>query len=179
LGQHLIEKLRRETKGKADIRVIDCKRNPYPCLNIEKLNPVTIHYTDIRDYQAIEPYFHDIDVVYHLAGLVSFYKRDKKRLFEINVQGTENAAKASFKKGVKRFIHISSVAGIGFLNDPVIPADETLPFILPAQIVKYLLSSVILTLPKLRVNWDGLHKQTLKQPFCRLKSIMRSIPVQA
>ncbi len=128
LGQHLINQINKHSRRKFLITVIDKKKNPYPYINIEKFKNIKIHYKDIRDYQSIEKYFQDIDVVYHLAGLVSFYKKDKKKLFEINVNCTKNILKASRKYSVKKVIHISSAAGIGYLNDPQIPADESLKF---------------------------------------------------
>ncbi|MBU1077294.1 MAG: SDR family NAD(P)-dependent oxidoreductase, partial [Spirochaetes bacterium] len=129
LGQHLIERLNNSKKRDFSIIVIDKKKNPCPYINIHKYKNVIIHYdVDITDPVSIKDYFCEADIVYHLAGLVSFYRKDRKKLFKINVTGTENVLRACLDCKVKKVIHISSVAGIGYLDKEDIPADESLKF---------------------------------------------------
>lgn len=129
LGQHLIEKLCTTYKNRLNITVIDKKSNPFPYINIHKYKNVKAHYNvDITDLASIKDYFNNQDMVYHLAGLVSFYKADRRSLYNVNVLGTENVLKTSLQNNIKKVVHISSVAGIGYKDDPYVPADETLEF---------------------------------------------------
>jgi nucleoside-diphosphate-sugar epimerase len=62
---------------------------------------------------ALEDALQNITEVYHCAGLVSFNPKDEKKLFSINVDGTANVVNAALNAGVKKFVHVSSVAAIG------------------------------------------------------------------
>jgi dihydroflavonol-4-reductase len=56
------------------------------------------------------------EIVFHLAGMVSFFRKDKFLLEKVNVQGTRNVLKSCLEAKVNRFIHVSSVAALGY-ND--------------------------------------------------------------
>lgn len=51
--------------------------------------------------------------VYHLAGFVSFHKKDIDLLMEINATGTANVVNAALENSVEKFCHISSTAALG------------------------------------------------------------------
>ena len=68
---------------------------------------------DILDVYAIEDAMHDITEVYHCAGLVSFNPKDEKKLYSINIDGTANIVNACLNAGVKKLVHVSSVAALG------------------------------------------------------------------
>ncbi len=129
LGQHLISSLNNTYNKNIKITVIDKTENPHPFIDINKFSNVKTYYdVNITNYSSIGKFFLNQDIVFHLAGLVSFYKKDKNKLFKINASGTENVLKASLKNKIKKVIHISSVAGIGYLNDSEKSADEKLNF---------------------------------------------------
>jgi nucleoside-diphosphate-sugar epimerase len=65
--------------------------------------------------------------VIHLAGLISYWKRDRAALDSVNCTGARIVAEAAAKAGVKRLVHISSVGAIGFHPDGRL-ADESTPF---------------------------------------------------
>jgi nucleoside-diphosphate-sugar epimerase len=69
--------------------------------------------TDILDMSALMKAFEGVDVVVHAAGFVSFNPRDKRKLLTVNVEGTKNVVNACLAAGVKKIIHISSVAALG------------------------------------------------------------------
>lgn len=52
-------------------------------------------------------------VVFHLAGLVSYRKKDLQRQYAVNVVGTRNVMSACLENNVERVIHTSSVAAMG------------------------------------------------------------------
>jgi nucleoside-diphosphate-sugar epimerase len=69
--------------------------------------------TDVLDMAGLIKALEGADVVVHAAGLVSFNPRNKRHLFDINVQGTKNVVNACLAVGTKKLVHISSVAALG------------------------------------------------------------------
>jgi nucleoside-diphosphate-sugar epimerase len=68
---------------------------------------------DILDIVSLEEAMKGCDAVYHCAAMVSFRKRDFKRLMKINKEGTANVVNVALDKGVTVFCHVSSTATIG------------------------------------------------------------------
>jgi len=71
------------------------------------------HSGDITNFNQVVKALQDIDLVYHLAGLVSYKKRDFEKIYAVNVSGTRNVMQACLAANVKRVIHTSSVAAFG------------------------------------------------------------------
>ncbi len=106
LGKTLIEMLlQNDEKVKAIYNKTAITNFDHPNLIIEKC--------DLLDVYAIEDAMHDITEVYHCAGLVSFKPKDAKKLYSINVDGTANIVNACLNAGVKKLVHVSSVAALG------------------------------------------------------------------
>ena len=80
---------------------------------------------DILDVVALEDAMQDITEIYHCAGLVSFNPKDEKKLYSINVEGTANVVNAALVAGVRKFVHVSSVAALGRIR-PGEMIDETM-----------------------------------------------------
>ena len=68
---------------------------------------------DVLDVVSLEEAMQGIDAVIHSAALVSFRAADRTAMNSINIEGTANVVNAALDAGVKRFIHISSVAALG------------------------------------------------------------------
>jgi dihydroflavonol-4-reductase len=60
-------------------------------------------------YEALE----GVERVYHVAGKVSFARRDREALRRVNVDGTANVVNAALEAGVERVVHTSSIAALG------------------------------------------------------------------
>ena len=70
---------------------------------------------DILDIPFLETSFDEnkFDIVIHCAANVSFYKKDRKSLYEVNVIGTENIVNICLSHHIKKLIHLSSIATLG------------------------------------------------------------------
>lgn len=68
---------------------------------------------DILDPVSLEEPMENVDVVIHSAAVISFHRRDKERMYHVNVQGTANVVNTALQENVPRFVHISSVAALG------------------------------------------------------------------
>ncbi|MFK5857110.1 MAG: NAD-dependent epimerase/dehydratase family protein [Bacteroidota bacterium] len=66
----------------------------------------------------------DVDVVIHLAAIISIGSESQELLNSINVDGTKNILNVARNAGVKKFIHFSSIHAL--VHEPLeIPMDET------------------------------------------------------
>jgi len=68
---------------------------------------------DILDVCALDAAMEGIEAVYHCAGMVSFQPEDRDRLMRVNVEGTANVVNLSIARGVRKLVHVSSVAALG------------------------------------------------------------------
>jgi nucleoside-diphosphate-sugar epimerase len=68
---------------------------------------------DVLDIVSLEEAMQGIDGVIHSAALVSFRQSDRAAMNSINIEGTANVVNAALEAGIKRFVHISSVAALG------------------------------------------------------------------
>jgi len=76
---------------------------------------------DILDVVGLEQAMQGIEQVYHCAAIVTFDPKRRKELFKINVEGTANVVNAALDGGIKKMVHVSSVAALGRVgkNEPV------------------------------------------------------------
>src|ERR687893_2716806 len=81
---------------------------------------------DVRDEAALEEAFANVDVVVHLAFMITgtAARADTRA---INVDGTLNAFRAAAAAGAERFVYASSVAAYGFHRDNPVPLTEDWP----------------------------------------------------
>lgn len=68
---------------------------------------------DITNFDDVNNAVYGADIVYHMAGLVSYKKSDLEKIYDTNVLGTRNVMTASLKNKISRVIHTSSVAAFG------------------------------------------------------------------
>lgn len=84
-----------------------------------------IIYADIIKHETLVDALDDVEVVYHLAAWPSDGWSNKIK--KTNLNGTKNMLNESIKRGVKRFIYMSSLVVHGF--DNFNEADEDTPLI--------------------------------------------------
>ncbi len=68
---------------------------------------------DVTDIVALEDVFEGVTHVCHCAAMVSFHPRDVRRMMQVNVDGTANIVNLCLDHGVKKLVHVSSIAAIG------------------------------------------------------------------
>lgn len=68
---------------------------------------------DILDVVSLEDTMKGMDAVIHSAGMVSFTGKDRSEMYQVNVDGTANVINIALETGIKRLVHISSVAALG------------------------------------------------------------------
>ncbi len=68
---------------------------------------------DILDVVSLEEAMQGIEQVYHCAAVVSFEPNTAKWMKKVNAEGTANVVNMALRMGVKRLLHVSSIAAIG------------------------------------------------------------------
>jgi len=118
IGSNLVKKL---TQLRHEVKALVLPGTNIDCI---KSTGSEIIYGNILDVGKFEDHLDGIDVVFHLAAMVTDWGRWKD-FKKINVDGSKNIINASIKHKVKRFIFMSSLAihkPTGYVN-----GDESAP----------------------------------------------------
>jgi dihydroflavonol-4-reductase len=67
-----------------------------------------------------------VDVVFHAAGVVDYWRQGAERMTAVNVDGTRHVVAAALAAGVPRLVHTSSTAAMGI--HPNVVVDESFTF---------------------------------------------------
>lgn len=94
--------------------------------NLEGLD-VELAFGDLRDRESLARALDGCPSLYHAAAYYSLWSRDRKTMYDINVEGTRNILQAAQDAGTPGIVYTSTVGCIGLLPDGT-PADETTPF---------------------------------------------------
>ena len=68
---------------------------------------------DVRDPIGLEDAMTGADAVIHAAAKISFLPKERRELWNINIDGTANVVNTALALGIRRFLYVSSVAALG------------------------------------------------------------------
>ena len=71
-----------------------------------------IVYGDVRKLETLVDAFTGADIVFHLAGIIEIGSGNKKKVREVNVEGSKNVVAACKMSHVKKLVYTSSVHAI-------------------------------------------------------------------
>ena len=106
VGKELITQLL--AQGKA-VRAI-YNKTPLPSFNSEKLEQFQCNILDVT---GLEEAMKGVEQLYHCAAIVTFNPKRRMEMFKVNVDGTTNVVNVAVDAGVKKMVHVSSVAALG------------------------------------------------------------------
>ena len=110
LGSYIIRELRNRNYQVRAIR----RSGKLPFwLSEDELRGVEWVQGDVLDIVSLEDAMEGVDAVIHAAAMVSFVKKGRKEMYQVNVDGTANVVNMAIEKNIQRFVHISSVAAVG------------------------------------------------------------------
>lgn len=89
------------------------------------LPQIEIAYGDILDLPSLEMAFAGVSEVYHTAAIISFEPGAKEKMMKTNIEGTANIVNFCLSAGVRKLIHVSSVAALGVENDGQFITEKT------------------------------------------------------
>lgn len=131
-----------------------------------KNQKIRIFQGDIADSQALlEACRHQSHMI-HLAGYISYWRRDFSRLMRINCEGVRCVVDTCLRSGVQRLIHISSVGALGYEKRGNL-TDENTPFNWPPYF-HYMTSKYL----GQRIVEDAARKKGLRAIILNPASIM-------
>lgn len=76
----------------------------------EKIEWVT---GDVNDLTELATAMEGVEKIYHCAAVISYTKKNAKSLMHVNVEGTENVVNLALEYGIKKLLHVSSIAALG------------------------------------------------------------------
>lgn len=82
---------------------------------------------NILDTQSLDTAMQGVDLVYHMAALVSITTGQEALLHRVNVDGTRNVIEAARRAGVRRLVYTSSIHALARPPEGV-AIDENMPF---------------------------------------------------
>jgi len=68
---------------------------------------------DVLDVISLGDAMQGIDSIIHSAAIVSFTKDQRKEMYAVNIEGTANVVNMALETGVRRLLHVSSIAALG------------------------------------------------------------------
>ena len=68
---------------------------------------------NVLNIPSLEEAMKGCEKVYHCAAIISFLPKDREDMMRVNVEGTANVVNIALEAGVKKLLHVSSVAAIG------------------------------------------------------------------
>jgi nucleoside-diphosphate-sugar epimerase len=113
-----VKALKRETSNTGQVKKTFSYYSEHPEELFKQIEWVS---GDLLDYFSLEKLLEGVSVIYHCAAMVSFQRKDRKRMISNNVEGTSNLVNAALEKNVSKICHVSSVAALGRLQngDPI------------------------------------------------------------
>jgi dihydroflavonol-4-reductase len=81
---------------------------------------------DILEPDTLPRAMQGIDVLFHAAGVVDYWRQGVDRMYRVNVAGTRYVMEAALRAGVRRVVHTSSTAAMGIHPDVIV--DESFRF---------------------------------------------------
>ena len=81
---------------------------------------------DVTDIIGLEEAFTDVEQVYHTAAFVSFNHSDRKKISQVNVDGTANIVNLCLDKNISKLCFVSSIAALGSAEDGSVITENSL-----------------------------------------------------
>ncbi len=121
IGNVLVRKLLRRGARVRALILPGEEATPLDGLAVEKIEG------DVLDSQVLQEALEGVDVIYHLAGVISILPGEDPLVWRVNVEGTRNVLAAARRAGVRRLVYTSSIHALKRVPHGVV-IDESLPF---------------------------------------------------
>lgn len=131
VGSHLVAAL--VTAGYTDITLLvhNAKHLSNLYLTLGRLHVevpkvfFTVVETDLDRHEALEGKLKDVDTLFNCAARIMSGDMTPEQLIEHNLSIARTIVNWCVSSGVRKLIHVSSIAALGETNDPAIAVDET------------------------------------------------------
>lgn len=123
--------------------------SPLEGLDVEKVE------ADVLDFQSLLNAFRDVDVVYHLAGIITIMPGQNPQVHSVNVIGTRNVIQAARLSQARRLVYTSSIHALSRIPHGI-TIDEKVPFDPQHAISAYDYSKAQASLEVLKAVQEGM-----------------------
>jgi dihydroflavonol-4-reductase len=120
LGSHVVlELLRRGEHVRAFCRkgnnlgIIKRLAEFYKLHGNVRMENLTWYNGDVLNVDDLYAAFEGVESVYHCAASVSYHRKDRKTMYQINIEGTANVVNTALLFPEIRLCHVSSIAALG------------------------------------------------------------------
>ncbi len=110
LGAYIIDELIRRGHS---VRAIRRSAKLPSFIDASVLDKVEWVEGDVLDVVSLEEAMQGVDTIIHAAAIVSFHKKDREQMYQVNVEGTANVVNMALEQNIRRLVYISSVAALG------------------------------------------------------------------
>jgi len=115
IGSHLVKDLLAHGYEVGVLaREVDRARELFPSVQVTR--------GDITDRESMRPGMLDADVVFHVAAwyTIGVGKKDRERMYRINVEGTRNTLELATELGVRKIVYTSTVGVYGHTGGQIV-----------------------------------------------------------
>ena len=84
---------------------------------------IEIVEADILDVPSLEMAFDGVEKIYHSAAVIGYDSSFYDAMYKCNIEGTANVVNVALTKGIKKLLHVSSIAAIGGKPNDLISED--------------------------------------------------------
>lgn len=86
---------------------------------------LTFRHLDVTSREEVLEKTADLDLLFHVAGVVDYSRTNARYSWDVNVLGTGNVFDAVLENGIGRLVYVSSINVLGTTERRAEPADET------------------------------------------------------
>lgn len=90
----------------------------HPVLDTLAPGQLRVFRGNLLNAQDVSAAMADCEQVFHVAGSISYLPQDAPQMQKVNVEGTQIVLQAALAHGVKKLVHTSSTAAIGYAQSP-------------------------------------------------------------
>ncbi len=123
LALRLVERAAAASRENWRVRILE---RPGADRSVLEGGPFEFVSGDLLAPETLPAALQDVDIVFHAAGVVDYWRQGVDRMYAVNVDGTRHLVQAALACGVRRFVHVSSAAALGIHPDALV--DETFSF---------------------------------------------------
>lgn len=110
LGSYILQSL---VEHGYKVRAIRRSRKTPSWISEDVINKVEWVDGDVLDLISLSEAMAGINTVIHSAAVVSFAKKFRAQMYQVNVEGTANVVNTALEQRMERLVHISSIAALG------------------------------------------------------------------
>ena len=161
VGSYLLHYLLQE--GYEKVAILKRKSSDTSLIN-SVLGKIKCFEGDVLYIDTLDDALEGVEYVFHCAAMVSYDSRDRDILLQNNVEGTANVVNFCLDKGIKKLLHVSSIAAIGRDKNQAI-TDEKSRWNNDANLTQYAISKYLSEQEVWRGAAEGLSVAIVNPPI--------------